>query len=494
VVAVAVILARRASALLAAIGAALALGCGGNDRTSSAGTQTQASAYAGPQALLLRIPRIGGAPRVFAYPRTDSVVWSGDPAPTPSEVLAFDDESGSLAYMNMDGRAVLLDMRLGTITVDSTPKLTSLASAMGDAIFGINAEGSVVRMTPSGVWTYKPPLPARAVYPEPDGELLIAIGTGAKTRIIKIFPPDRKVLEDIPAPVASLTVRTELGDRLYLAVDSGLATLRTRTMDWAPVIRLKEPILAMASSPSGDRIFALTAGNNEISVIDRFRESVTDRLELPRHARDLRVDPFGRYLLARAADSDSIWVVAIGTERVIGGFKGTWRTDLPFVSYDGVISVASGDDVVLIDGETLKQTRRIRGGARDFWYPFLWDGFRPRAALLDQPVTFDSVAVDSTRVDSTTTTTNTSADPGSVTDTVAPKGFIVSFAAYTVEESARTLASRIHVGGENARVVTSSRNGTTIYRVVLGPFLTRAEADRAGQDSRLPYWVFEGEP
>jgi hypothetical protein len=464
--------------------------CGRSDRTIAAGTQSgQSTAYAGPQALILRIPRLGGAPRVHAYPRTDSVVWSGDPAPTPFEVLAFDDESGSLAYKNLEGRAVILDLRLGTITVDSTPKITDLASANGDAIFGVSADGSVIRMTPSGLWTYKPPQPARAVFPEPDGELLIAIGRGANTRLVKIFPPDRKILEDIPFPVASQTVRTELGDRLYLAVDSGLAVLRTRTMDWGAVIRLKEPILAMAASPSGDRVFALTASNNEIAVIDRFREAVTERLELPGHARDLRVDPYGRYVLARAADSDSIWVIAIGTQRVIGGIRGGWRADLPFVTYDGAIVVSTGDDVVIVDGETLRQRSRLRGGALDFWYPFLWDGFRPRAALLDQPVTFDSVAVDSTAQDSTTQPAL-----GSVTDTIAPKGFIVSFAAYTVEESARTLASRIHVGGENARVVTSSRNGTTIYRVVLGPFLTRTEADRAGQDSRLPYWVFEGEP
>jgi hypothetical protein len=466
------------------------IACGRSDRTIAAGTQSgQSSAYAGPQALLLRIPRVGGPPRVHAYPRTDSVVWSGDPAPTPSEVLAFDDESGGLAYKDLGGHAVILDLRLGTITVDSTQKLTNLVSASGDAIFGIRVDGSVLRITPSGDWTYKPTLPAHAVFPEPDGELLVAIGSGANMRLVKIFPPDRKVLEDIPFPVASQTVRTDLGDRLYLAVDSGLAVLRTRTMDWGAVIRLEDPILAMAASPSGDRVFALTAANNEISVIDRFRETVTERLELPGHARDLRVDPFGRYVLARAAENDSIWVIAVGTQRVIGGIKGGWRSDLPFVTYDGAIVVTTGDDVVIIDGETLRQRSRIRGGALDFWYPFLWDGFRPRAALLDQPVTFDSVTVDSTVADSTTQAT-----PGSVADTVAPKGFIVSFAAYTVEESARTLASRIHVGGENARVVTSSRNGTTIYRVVLGPFLTRAEADRAGQDSRLPYWVFEGEP
>lgn len=490
-VAVAIVLAPRArrAALLVAIGLPL-VACSRSDRSIASGTQSgqQSTGYAGPQALLLRIPRAGGPPRVHAYPRTDSVVWRGDPAPTPAEVLAFDDESGSVAYRDQEGRAVLLELRLGTITVASSQKLTHLASANGDAVFGIAEDGSVVRMTPAGDWNYKPTQPARALFPEPDGELLIEIGTGAKTRLVKVFPPDRKVLEDIPFPSVKQVVRTDLGDRLYLAVDSGLAVLRTRTMDWGAPIRLEEPIVAMASSPSGDRVFALTDSRTTIAVIDRFREAVTGKLQLPGKAQDLRVDPFGRYILARAATGDSIWIVAIGTQRVIGGIRGAWRADLPFVTYDGALAVPIGSDVVFIDGETLKANRRVRGGADDFWYPFLWDGFRPRSALLDQPVNFDSVAVDSAVVDSL------AAEPGRVADTIAPKGFIVSFAAFAAEERAKDLASRIHVGGENARVVTSSRNGTTVYRVVLGPFLTRDEADRAGRESRQVYWVFEGEP
>ena len=486
----AVVLGRRAAAALLAQLVLLAA-CGRSDRSIASGTASghPTSAYAGPQALVLRIPRGGGAPRAHAYPRSDSVVWTGDPAPTPAEVLAFDDESGSLAYKDQQGRAVLLELRLGTITIDTNPKITGFASANGSAVFGIKPDGSVIRTTPTGEWYYKPSLPATALFPEPDGELLIAIGTGAKERLIKVFPPERKVLEDIPFPSASLTVQTDLGDRLYLATDSGLAVLRTRTMDWGSPILLPEPIVAMASSPSGDRVFALLDSRNQIAVIDRFRESVTGRLELPAKARDLRVDPFGRYLLARAADHDSIWVLAIGTERVIGAVRSGWRPDLPFVAYDGAVALPIGDDVVMVDGETLKPRNRIRGGASDFWYPFLWDGFRPRAALLDEPVRFDSVAVDSTQVDSAI-----AADAGNVADTLGPKGFIVSFAAYIVEERARDLASRIRVGGENARVVSSSRNGQTIYRVVLGPYLTRDEADRAGRESRQSYWVFEGEP
>lgn len=440
---------------------------------------------------MLRVPRTGGPPRVYAYPKVDSVVWaSTEPAPTPASVLAFDDEDGSVAYQDTRGRPVLLELRLGTITVASSKKLTGLASANGSAIFGIAPNGDVVRMTPAGDWTFKPPQPAKAVFPQPDGALLVSVGTGANTRLLKLFPPDIKVLEEIPFPVASRTVRTQLGDRLYLAVDSGLAVLRTRTMDWAPTVRFDEPISVMASTPSGDRIFVLSESRMQISIVDRFQDRVTAQFDLPARAQDLRIDPFGRYLLARAAEGDSIWIVAIGTERIIGGLRGSWRSDLPFVGYDGTVAVASGVDVLLFDGETLKQRARVPDGAQDFWYPFLWDGFRPRAASLDEPVRFDSVVVDSTAMDTLVVPDST----GAAADTAAPTGFIVSFAAFLAQDRARELAARIRVGGENARVVTTSRDGSTIYRVILGPYLTREEAERAGRDSGHSYWVYEGLP
>src|SRR5205823_3930867 len=162
----------------------------------------------------------------YAYPRVDSLVWSStDPAPTPVRVLAFNDESGSVAYEDIRGRPILLELRLGTINVPSEKKLTALASANGSAVFGIAANGEVVR---------------------------------------------------------------------------------TRTMDWAPNVPFSEPIAVIASTPSGDRIFVLTASRNRISVVDRYRERVTAQFDLPGRAADLRVDPFGRYLLARAADGDSV--------------------------------------------------------------------------------------------------------------------------------------------------------------------------------------------
>ncbi|MGH7679592.1 MAG: SPOR domain-containing protein [Gemmatimonadaceae bacterium] len=456
----------------------------------------------GPQALVLRIPKAGAPPRVYAYPRADSTVWRAtDPAPAPSEILGFHNESGSVAYEDARARPVLLELRLGTQVVASTKKLTGLASADGNSIYGIGPNGDVVRITATGEWTYKPPQPANAVFPQPEGGLLVSVGKGANTRLLRLHPPEKKILDSLPFPVATRIVRTEIGDRVYLAVDSGLVVLRTRTMDWAPSVPFDEPIARMASTPSGDRVFVLTQSRKQIAVVDRYREEVTAELDLPGKAEDLRVDPFGRYLLVRAADRDSIWVLAIGTERLIGALRSVWRQDLPFVGYDGAVAVTSGNDVVLVDGETLKPKHRIRGGALDFWYPFLWDGFRPRSASLDQPVTFDSVvgvagdtlAGDSTGVPVASPTPGAPGHPAGH-DSAGPRGFILSFAAFLTEDRARELATKISVGGENARVVATARGGSTIYRVVLGPYLSKEEAERAGKQSGHAYWVFEDVP
>ena len=104
---------------------------------------------------------------------------------------------------------------------------------------------------------------------------------------------------------------------------------------------------------------------------------------------------------------------------------------------------------------------------------------------------FDSIRVDSTSGDTIAIGDSTVVAEEDSTDA---KGFIVSFAGFLTEDRAKELAERIRIGGENARVVTSSRDGSTIYRVVLGPYLTKEEAERAGKESGLAYWVFEGLP
>ncbi len=139
------------------------------------------------------------------------------------------------------------------------------------------------------------------------------------------------------------------------------------------------------------------------------------------------------------------------------------------------------------------------GGAKEFWYFFAWDGFRPRAQGLDQPVTFPGETTDSLAASSTASSTS----PAPITPDTTPtppvvqpstSGFTVSFAALLTAEKAQQLANTINVGGVTAHVVTTTTSGSPIYRVVMGPYPTRDEAVKVGRASKREYWVYEGSP
>jgi hypothetical protein len=481
--------------------------CGKADRQSTRTTHDTPSvpALRGPDNLVLRIPRTGGSARVYAYPRLDTVVWSTKGAPAPGRVLAFDDEAGRVAYVDAKGLPTRVDFRQGAAYSAAKTKLTGITSADGTEIYAIAADGSVQRFEPTGTWEWKPPVAARALFPQPDGTLL-ALGERKGASVVwRVRPPATEVVDSVVLPKVDRTLRTQVGDRLYLASGEHLTGLLTRTMRQSPDIAFDAPIELLAATPSGDRVFVVTKTGTAIEVVDRYREKLGDKIEIGRNVSEMRMDPLGRYLLVRPEQLDSAVVVALGTNRIVGTVSSEWRSDLPFVAPDGAIATAQGADVVIVDGETLKTIKRVAGGAADFWYPFRWTGFRPRDAALDQPVQFAGPVVDSGALaDSGFVSHDSTGAPISLPPPISaaprdsaprrPHGFTVSFAAFPLAEPARALAATIHVGGENARVATAMNSGTTIYRVILGPYATREEADRVGRESRQSYWVYEGAP
>ena len=480
--------------------------CGRDTRTDAPAAQVAPSLTAprGPDHLVLRVPRTGGAARVFAYPKLDTVVWNADGAPAPARVLAFDDEAGSIAYVDAKGAPARIDFRQGTASQVTKNKLGAIASGDGSNIYGVAADGAIERYGPSGPWHFKPKLPAHALFPQGDATLLVLAQHGDSSVVWRLRPPQGRIADSVVLPRVSKTLRTQVGDRLYLAAGHLLTGVRTKTMQRTATISFGDDIEQLEATPSGDRVFVVIKGENAVQIVDRFRDAVSGSIDIGRHAEDLRVDPLGRYLLAKTLGSDSALVIALGTNRVVGAVQTSWRDDLPFVSPDGGIAVAQGGDVALFDGETLRPTVRVRGGAADFWYAFRWTGFRPRDARLDKPVQFGGPS-DSTRHSSDSlraAPADSGAQPPALTPAPAqrdsalrrPSSFTVSFAALLQPERARDLAATIKVNGEQARVVSASRDGQTIYRVVLGPYVTREEADRVGRESRQQYWVYEGGP
>jgi hypothetical protein len=495
---------------LLALASAVVLAACGSDRgrTSAARDSTAVASVAarGPDDLVLRVPRAGGPPRVVAYPALDSVVWTGEAAPAPARVLGFDEEAGTVALVDSRGLPARIDFRQGSVSTVTKSKLTGLASADGSTIYGIAADGTVERYAPTGSWKWKPPLAARALFPQPDGSLLVLGERKDGSIVWRVRPPSTRVADSVTLPRVDRALRTQVGDRLYLASDSQLTGIRTRSMQRTPDIGFDAPIELLAATPSGDRVFVVTANGTSVQVVDRYREQVSGAVEVGHHPADLRMDPLGRYLLVRPDGVDSTIVIDLGTNRIAATLATTWRADLPFVASDGGVALAQGKDLVMADVRTQRATGRVAGGAADFWFPFRWTGFRPRAEALDAPVDFagadsgaasDSAAAASDSVAAPApapTPAPPAAPPRDSAVRRQPVGYTVSFAALLVGDKARELASQIHVGSESARVVTSMRDGSTIYRVVMGPYPTRDEAERVGRESKQSYWIYEGGP
>jgi len=102
------------------------------------------------------------------------------------------------------------------------------------------------------------------------------------------------------------------------------------------------------------------------------------------------------------------------------------------------------------------------------------------------PAPGDSAAPAATPATATPPTTPPAAPRGA--------GFTVQFASLLSEEKAREESRGITVEGKSPRVVSSVRGGATIFRVVMGPYPTKAEAERVGRASGHDFWVFEGAP
>ncbi|MEO6878280.1 MAG: SPOR domain-containing protein, partial [Gemmatimonadaceae bacterium] len=134
----------------------------------------------------------------------------------------------------------------------------------------------------------------------------------------------------------------------------------------------------------------------------------------------------------------------------------------------------------------------------DFWYPFVWSGLRPRDAALDKPVPLptdtDTTILVAPPKDTVAAPPPPSPPPSQPSRDSVRTGFTVSFAALLDESKARDAAGKIVVNGQPARVVTSITDGTAVYRVVLGPFATRGEAERTGRASGHAYFVYAGSP
>jgi len=462
----------------------------------------------GQDPIALRVGRAGGHVRAYQYPRLDSLIWtSTQSVGSQTRVLAFDPENGLEAFVDRAGVPGWVDLRVGTVKPSRTSKLTVMTSSDAWSIFGVTRDTLIHRSTPSGEWEFATSDPVRGLYPTPDGGLIILTTNDGTSKLRRLRPPERTVIDSATVPTPTYSVMSPLGDRLYLAFGRDVAALNASTFDETARVTFDGPVIALATTPSGDRVFVATERSNEIAILDRYSGELSDVVQLRGPTKELRIDPLGRLLLARPETGDSVSVIDVGTNRLVTTLPTVWRDDLPIVAPDGAVATVAGRDVHFTVPGHDKPRIIVRDGANEIWHFVFWNGFRPRAPGLDLPVVFpvdtlyytepvyDSLATPvPVPVDSTPTRPQVvPADTTGRTPTVSTV-WSVQVAAVLSEDRAREIVRTIRVDGVQPRVVVSTADGARVYKVVMGPFSTRAEADRVGRQSGRDYWVFEGVP
>lgn len=466
----------------------LACGCAdGSSRPS--GADAPPSVPAGPDPIVLRVARDGGILSAARYPALDTTVWrSAARLPALDRMVAFGADDGYLAAIDTSGAPVRVDLRLGTVTTLRSDTVRVVSSADGGSIFGLTTAGEIVRFTPSGGdWRMTPSLPAQALFAQADGSLIVAGARKDRVIVWRVRPPQQTVSDslsfaigDEEQAIADALQRTAggVGDRMFVGAGERVLAVRTRDLGKALDVDMGDPVRAIAATPSGDRLFVALAGEDVLRIVDRFEEGITGKISLPVEARALRMDPLGRTLLARG-NGDSVFVVSLATDEVVGVIRTAWRGDLPLVLPDAGIAYTRGADVVFAHPRSLKDMRTVTGGTSSFWHTLRWNGFRPRAAGLDQPVQFRTSA------------------PRDSADLLPDSVRAATDSAVARPDSVQSHASatRNRVDVQSTRLPSRERAGKAVFdAAMLGPVSSRADAERVGRAPGQSFGIFEGVP
>ena len=172
-----------------------------------------------------------------------------------------------------------------------------------------------------------------------------------------------------------------------------------------------------------------------------------------------------------------MWVVDLPVKRLVGSVPCTWRVDLPAIGPDGSLLVPRGDDIVSYRPDSLTETGRVKGGASDFWMLTAW---RPRGSYRGAFADADAGAAP--------------ADQAVAADTAGPEGpMYVQVSTSQNEAWSTEMAQQLSRAGLGARVL-QPKNPDDGYRVVLGPYPTRAQAEAIGRKLGRPFWIYQPTP
>jgi hypothetical protein len=413
----------------------------------------------------IRLAAQGGTPRLYRLPRLVELPGAlRGRLPAIDRVVGLDVESEFLFVATAKQELLALDLGSGRVDTVATG-IAQTALGPDGTLYAVDAKRRVVSLSRRTRFTWPRPL---------DGLPRDLFGS-TDQRLVAVIPQDPPRLliaaADQPPAVREIAAggdvaATRWGDLVAVASDSGVALYDPLGRRDPTFVPLADRPRALAFSPSGHRIYVARRGALGLAVIDRYERRELDGVALPGPAAALRLDPLGRWLLARPAVGDSAWIVDLPIKRHTGGIATTWQADLPAVSPDGVLLYRRGDDVVALRPDSLTETGHVDRGAADLWVLSAW---LPRGSGLTGQASVDARTA----------------------DTVGAEGplYVQVSTSQNPDWSGR-LAQDLARAGLAASVLPP-QGPDDGYRVVLGPYATRAQAEATGRKLGRPFWIYQ---
>ena len=431
----------------------------------------------------IRIPARGGVPRVYRLPSLTEVPSAiRGRLPPVVRVIGLDPEAEILYVVavgkdtaakrdkkDVSVRHDVLALDLGSARVD-TVALGVEQTALGPdgTLYTVDAKRRVVSVARRLRVAWPQPLPGapQQLFGAADQRLVVADPPTLVTAAADQPPTSR------PLPAGSDVAATRWGDLVAVAADSGVVLIDPLGRREPGFVRLADHPRALVFSPSGHRIYVARRTEPGLAAIDRYEREEIDGIALPLPAAMIRLDPLGRWLLAKPSTEDSVWLVDLPVKRLVGSVPSVWRVDLPAIAPDGALLVRQGDDVVAYRPDSLAETGRAKGGAGDLWTVTAWrprSGYRGAFADAETP-------------------------SAQASDTAGPEGpMYVQVSTSQNEDWSSEMAQQLSRAGLAARVL-SPRNPDDGYRVVLGPYPSRAQAEAIGRKLGRPFWIYQPTP
>ena len=447
-----------------AAGLLLASACGHEPEHLSL-DQLPATTRAPAPSSVLRFSGDGGVARLYRVPSLEPSSWTAeDKLPPVDRIIGADPEQGLVFSLDRKRNLVTLDLETRRVRTYLDQVRTATMGPDG-ALYAVDTGSTVTQMVRRVPVRFRSKLQGapQALYATMTGALLARVGEKA---------PVLEVLGSDQAPVSTALPSERMtpsfyGDLVAVATDTAVVLFQTQGKNAPKSIRLSGHPRAVAFSPSGHRLY-VAQEDDELVVLDRFSGDRLDGIDLPGPAGALRTDRFGRWLLVRPAGGDSVWVIDVGRGRLSGAVPAKWAADLPAVASPNTLLVRRGKDVVALDLSStgLPEAGRVPDGAADEWLPIAW---RPaRDAEADVPADSSAAAA---------------ADSGA-----AAAAVYLQVSSSQNPAWANELADKLRTAGLPASVLPPNRSDEA-YRVVLGPYATREQAEETGRKIGMPSFV-----